>query len=372
MIKIFRFFLLVFSLLLSLQTLTLQKVNAQSTGPKIAFDTDRDGNKEIYLMDMDGSNPVNLTNAKGDDSSPLWSPDGKQILFVSTRDGNREVYAMDTDGSNQTNLTNNKAEDYAPSWSPDGKQILFTSTRAKTAHVFVMQADGSKPIQLTKTGPVMSPQWSPDGKYISYVLAGANAKMNMNASGISISGNTVTVSVMNPKGGNVGKLSNVHFYYTGPVWSPDSKKLAILAVVGQKGGYFTFSPTGARGSELQVEFIPYNPSWSPDGKHLVYGLRQMYIMDVEKNTKHQLTDKLFAFNILTTALAGIGKNGQIYDLTGIPGAPVWSADSEQILFTNQESTNFDIYIINADGTDLTNLTDNPAQDMNASLQPLPQ
>jgi TolB protein len=85
-------------------------------GKKIVFDSKRDGKREIYIMDADGSNQVNLTNNPADDFDPVWSPDGKRIAFSSNRDGNYEIYVMDADGSNQINLTNNPADDRCPDW----------------------------------------------------------------------------------------------------------------------------------------------------------------------------------------------------------------------------------------------------------------
>ncbi len=85
-------------------------------GKKIAFSSDRDGNWEIYVMDSDGSNEINLTNNPAPDIDPTWSPDGEKIAFVSDRDGNGEIYVMYADGSNQVNLTNNPADDRDPAW----------------------------------------------------------------------------------------------------------------------------------------------------------------------------------------------------------------------------------------------------------------
>ena len=79
-------------------------VDAQA---QIVFMSDRDWNDwewEIYVMDTDGGNPRNLTNAPGDDQYPSWSPDGKQIVFTADRSGkdwNRQIYVMDADGANQ-------------------------------------------------------------------------------------------------------------------------------------------------------------------------------------------------------------------------------------------------------------------------------
>ncbi len=110
---------------------------------KIAFVSDRDGNVEIYVMNADGSEQINLTNNPASDWFPSWSPDGKKIVFNSDRDGNYEFYVMNADGSEQKRLTNNRAYDWSSSCSPDGKKIVFTSVRDWISEIYVMNADGS-------------------------------------------------------------------------------------------------------------------------------------------------------------------------------------------------------------------------------------
>ena len=83
---------------------------------QIAFVSERDGNREIYVMDADGENPRNLTNHPSSDRDPSWSPDGKYIAFVSKRDGNREIYVINADGENLQRLTNSPRNDIQPAW----------------------------------------------------------------------------------------------------------------------------------------------------------------------------------------------------------------------------------------------------------------
>ena len=88
------------TLLVILLVFTTSSLFAAS-GPfngKIAFVSDRDGNSEIYAMKPDGTIPTRLTNDKGIDTHPSWSPDGKKIAFASDRDGNFEIYVMDPMG----------------------------------------------------------------------------------------------------------------------------------------------------------------------------------------------------------------------------------------------------------------------------------
>ena len=87
---------------------------------KIIFNSSRDGDFEIYIMNANSSSVSQITNNSYKDYDPALSPDGEKIIFVSERDGNPEIYSMSLDGSSQTNLTNNSGKDYGPDWSPDG------------------------------------------------------------------------------------------------------------------------------------------------------------------------------------------------------------------------------------------------------------
>ena len=136
-------------------------------GNRIAFSSDRDGNWEIHVMEADGANPINLTNHPARDGRPDWSPDGQQITFTSDRDGNLEIYVMNADGTNPINLTNHLAEDNNSSWSPDGTRIAFDSNRDDDRdnnwEIYVMNADGTNPINLTNhPGPDINPSWGLD------------------------------------------------------------------------------------------------------------------------------------------------------------------------------------------------------------------
>ena len=88
------------------------------TNGKIAFVSFRDGNREIYTMNSDGTSPARLTKNSVSDLYPAYSPDGKKIAFRSGRDGNLEIYTMNAGGGSQTRLTFNEAADTTPSWQP--------------------------------------------------------------------------------------------------------------------------------------------------------------------------------------------------------------------------------------------------------------
>ena len=153
-------------------------------GRRIAFASNRDGNYEIYVVDVDetkfglilsaySSNPTRLTNNTFSDTSPAWSRVGGKIAFVSERDGNKEIYVMDTDGSNQTRLTNNSVDDQNPTWSPDGKRLAFDSKRDHSkGEIYTMKADGSDVRRLTNnTVADYDPSWGAARKAVSFSLS---------------------------------------------------------------------------------------------------------------------------------------------------------------------------------------------------------
>jgi hypothetical protein len=101
------------------------------------------------------------SSGPGRNFDPNWSPDNK-IAFVSDRDGNWEIYSMDLNGANQTRLTNDPATDLNPEWSPNSDKIAFTSYRDGNAEIYTMNADGSAPTRLTNDpGYDSYPDWQP-------------------------------------------------------------------------------------------------------------------------------------------------------------------------------------------------------------------
>ncbi|MBC7810939.1 MAG: PD40 domain-containing protein, partial [Burkholderiales bacterium] len=121
-------------------------------GEQIAFASQRDGNWEIYVMEIDGSNVRRLTSNRADDRDPAWSPDGTQIAFVSARDGFLEVYVTDTAGSALRQLTDSSENKRKPVWSPDGSYIVFNGTidgEAGNFLVSVTAGTDSEPFRLS-------------------------------------------------------------------------------------------------------------------------------------------------------------------------------------------------------------------------------
>lgn len=108
-------------------------------GRRIAFESVRGGSISLWVMNSDGTHPVQLTRDLSNNWHPAWSPDGRRIAFASDRSGNYDIWVMDADGSHPMPLTQNPASDFRPSWSPDGRRIVFTSLRSGTADLWIVK-----------------------------------------------------------------------------------------------------------------------------------------------------------------------------------------------------------------------------------------
>lgn len=143
-------------------------------GRRIAYSS----NSDIYIMNANGSSPVNITGNRAIDVSPTWSPDGRQIAFVSDRTGSPKIYVMNADGSGVRKITSGKY-DTSPSWSPkkDINKIAFVRVEGAEANIFTVNPDGSGEQRLTwSSRRNENPAWSPDGHYIAFSSTRGGAK----------------------------------------------------------------------------------------------------------------------------------------------------------------------------------------------------
>jgi Tol biopolymer transport system component len=167
---------------------------------QVAYASNQDGNNEIYLGGLDRRVPLNLTDHAADDQQPTWSPDGNWIAFTTNRDGNQEIYIMRSDGSQIRNLTNNPANDFAPTWFSAGgifgseEWIAFTSTRDGNQEVYKVRPDGTGLTNLTNN-PANDyfPSGFPNGQVLAFVT--------------ERDGNP-EIYTMNPNGGAATNITN--------------------------------------------------------------------------------------------------------------------------------------------------------------------
>jgi Tol biopolymer transport system component len=254
----------------------------------LAFETKRGslGDYEIFVVKPDGSRLTNLTNSWADDTSPVWSPDGRRIAFVSLRDtplgkwglAPGSLYLMDFDpvagvAGDLFRLTEGTEHDGWPTWSPDGLRIAFHSGREGELDIWVINRDGSGRTQLTSSpGDDANPAWSPDGTSIAFT---------------SRRGGKPDVWVMNADGSDPVNLTNSQSRDRYPMWSPDGARIAFNT---NRDGNLEIYVMNADGSNpVNVSRSPDSKEgladWSPDSRHLVFysdrsGSKDIYILDL--------------------------------------------------------------------------------------------
>ena len=262
-------------------------------------------------------------------STKLVQAADTRIVFMSTRidQKNGEIFVMNRDGQAVRRLTKHPQYDASPAWSPDGQKIAFISFRDEhrfdgrmitPGEIYVMNADGTNPINLTQS-PIRwdrSPSWSPDGKQIVFGSAGF-------LKGVVQS----DIWVIDADGGNRRNLTNDAPIDLAPDWSPDGLRIAF--------------------SSKRDEDWEKNPDANKD----------IYVMNADGTNPVNLT------------------NHPARD-----GGPAWSPDGKQIAFnSNREgrhwelnpNDNWEVFVMNADGTNLINLTNHPAWDSQVSWESSP-
>ena len=134
----------------------------------IAFESSREGNAEVYVMNADGDEQHNVSNDPGAaDLNPAWSPDAGRIAFTSDAEGSNDIYVMEADGSDRVNVTRDPANDRNAAWSPDGTLIAFASDRSGRLQLYATRDDGSRLTRLTDDpASHTTPDWQrrPRGK----------------------------------------------------------------------------------------------------------------------------------------------------------------------------------------------------------------
>jgi len=268
-------------LLVAGSTVIARPIRGQATAQaglsqaQIVFESQRDGNRDIYVMDIDGGNVRRLTHTHGSgfrmNWEAKWSPDRTRIAFVSNRDVQAtaqagssqdefEIYVMEADGGNLRRLTHNDVLDRTPAWSPDGSKIAFVSNRDGTPNIYVMDADGANVRRLTHRPAVdADPCWSPDGNRIVF------------ASSPLDTGATSEIYVMDAVGSGVRRLTNNDFTDIAPAWSPDGVTIAFSSL---RDGHWEIYVMNADG--LNVRRLTrhpnagYRPRWSGDGSRIIF------------------------------------------------------------------------------------------------------
>jgi TolB protein len=258
---------------------------------QIAFISARTGNKELWLMDYDGSNQHALTSLGSIALTPRWAPDASRIAFTCFASANGVVsaqicmYSMDT--NKLVSFARYRSTNTSPTWSPDGSQVMFASSMQGNPELYVSDPSGNRPKRLTfsSNGANTSPAWNP--------------KTGQSVAFVSDRGGVPQLYLMNSDGTDARKLDLPDMgYVIDPAWSPNGQLLAF-SWRRPSGNYDIYIMDVASRSIREITRDSgrnERPSWAPDGRHIVFestrgGSRQIWVMLADGSESRQLTTK---------------------------------------------------------------------------------
>ena len=218
--------------------------------------------RRIYVMNADGQGLLDLSQhpdngypgiGKGWDSGPEFSPNGQSIAFQTIREGNQDIYVMQSDGSNKTNITRSSELDLEFDWSPDGGTIVFTRLVQERYVLYTIAPHGAGLNRLTSLNDnCRYPAWSPDGSKIAFsrLIPGSSRR---------------EIVVMNSDGSNTRSISNSTQSALFPQWSTNGMRVYYMV---QLEGLRVSSLDGTFDAGVPG-FYPQRIAWSPDGQQFV-------------------------------------------------------------------------------------------------------
>ena len=328
-------------------------------GTRIFFirSSDRDEGPDgaLFVMNADGSNVTQMLDS--DDVSVLWwgwSPDGTRVLAGGDRGGDEEIFVVDADRGGAVQLTDNDAHDWALGWSPDGARIAFTSDRDGDQEIFVMNADGTGVAQLTHNDVDDSGNnaWSPDGARILF-----NSYHD---------GGDSELFIMNADGTGVTRLAGIDDTVKSWRWSPDGALLLFISYrLGgvEHDGWEMFVMDTDSGDITQLTddngFIR-EMFWSPAGSRIFYTSGSVLTPDGGRVGDNEI----FVMDADGTGVV------QLTDNETEDRAVGWSPDGARVAFTSaRDGDDRRLFLMNADGSDVIQVTDHDVWGRGAEWSP---
>ena len=286
------------------------------------------------------------------------APTMPKILFTSTRDGNHEVYMMNPDGTDQVNLTQHPARDISAVWSPTGEQILFVSDRQRKGvwDLYLMDADGSNVRRVFKQKTKISrrsPTWSPDGKRFAYVYDGWKHQIK---SRLHL--------------GRFGEEAVESLPYADSLaWSPDGSEIACC-VPHALGARLTFINVDTRDREQPLPDKAlrwqYLPSWSAAGDRLAISGNKHPIPAILDRELHEAwRDKTTVYIVNRD---GTGLRQLVEEAGPNIGVAALSPDGSEVLYAQEINGNEQIFKLDINSGVRTQLTHIGAPFHQASFQ----
>jgi Tol biopolymer transport system component len=350
-------------------------------GKSFAYASVRNGNFDIYVQRIGGTNPVNLTaTSPGLDAGPVFSPDGQLIAFSSSRDG-EGLYVMGATGESVRRLTE---FGFDPSWSPDGKRIVFANegirdpyVRARDSTLWIVDVATGTTRKIEGAGDAVQPSWSPNGTRIAYWCAEQGRRI---------------IKTIPATGGKPTSIMTEVGFNWNPVWSADGKTLFFgsdrsgvlslwrvaideasgatrgdaqpLTAGSEQEGFLSVARDGttvfrrARGAG-QIYEVPYDPKTrriAGPPVALLGGSRSAMHVDLSPDRQWVVFASGGAQEDLFVARRDGSELRQITNDAARDRIPRWSPDGSRIAFYSSRAGDYDLWTIRPDGGDARQLT----------------
>jgi Tol biopolymer transport system component len=315
------------------------------------------GDWEIYIADVDGSNPQNVSNNEGFDAFPNWSPQAQRLTWISDRYGDgMEVLIADIEGNKLANVSNQvETDDFSQLWSPNGQFLAYVSTRFGDGEVFVSLLDGTTYNLSDSEANDLLFDWSPacaeliagDDWGSCRLLIGSDRIRDREGGATQL-----TLFSVSADGQNFDLVLDVDLKVSEAAFSPDGTTIAYLKEDTRNETVDLYLLDLATQEETRLtedEIIKQNIAWSPTGELIGYvgqldgDPNDIYTVSVPDGDVTRLTEP------------------NVRDALNSDFA--WSPDGTQMLFSSLRDGNPDIFVMDTDGDNATNLTKSDAAEL---------
>jgi len=341
------------------------------TAPRIIFVSDRSGNKDIWIMNTDGSNLEQLTTNIGLDEQPVPSPDGQRIAYISDSGNpspmpgeapNTDIWVMNTDGTEKTRLTSFASYYcYQPAWSPDGGQIVFVR---ENGGVWLCQvpSDASAVPTILESGVARyNPEFSPDGSRLIYGRDTGGGWWDLYQRTMPYGPEYLLATAYHSVAGAYSHSGDRIAYIQ--AWRPICQ-VRMMNADGSNNHLLFDDSSDVPGTQA---FDGWGQlAWAPGDTRVAASIyNSLYPGVPEFDDFIQILDPDTKTEIYRTTL---GRNMFAYECTlygqrrFVAGNKVWSPDGSRLAFMANRDGNWEVYVMDADGGNQTNLSQNSAWD----------
>ncbi|WKE66897.1 PDZ domain-containing protein [Gallaecimonas kandeliae] len=337
---------------------------------------------DIWVADLDGGHPRQLTTGPDADSRPQFSPDGRQLAFTSVHGGNADVYLVDVNGGQPKRLTWHPGHDLVEGWSPDGKSVLFTSDRDighnRAAQAFEVAARGGMPARVM-AARAEDPAWSPDGKQLAYrpiIMANRGASGWRQHRG----GDTPPIWILDPKSGAMEEVPHEHASDFQPMWvgadlyflSDRGGSVGLYGYDKQKGVWpvtdtrpwdiqsanahghdIIFSAGGQlhlwdldqnKGRVLDIDVHPELPERRIQWKNVQDNIEAAQLSPTGKRVVVTARGEIFTVPVEHGSVRNLSQSDGVREMTGI-----WSAKGDQLAYLSDERGHYQLVLSDQNG-----------------------